>query len=147
MMIAVVLAGCARSTVETRRQERWGAYTGLSPEHQQMVDRGEVKYGMNEDAVYIAWGKPRQVLQAGDAKGETTTWLYEGTTSDTTYYWRVYEIQRKDGTVYLDRRLESNTDFHHYISAELIFREGRLESWRTLPRPASRTRWMPGPGY
>jgi hypothetical protein len=31
------------------------------------------------DAVYIAWGKPSQVLQGESSQGSTITWLYTGT--------------------------------------------------------------------
>jgi hypothetical protein len=88
-------AGCASpSTVTTRKQERAAAYAALSAEHQALVDAGRVAVGMGEDAVYMAWGKPAQVLQSGDATGLRTTWLYHGNTTDTYQYWH-YSVQRR----------------------------------------------------
>ncbi len=134
-----LLAGCASSTIESRREERFGAYTGLSEEHRQLVDAGEIRVGMSPDAVYIAWGKAAQVLRAGDSTGESTTWLYEGTAHDTVYGWRYYEIKRKDGTTELRREIDRDTNFKSYVSAELVFKNGRLERWKMLPRPSERT--------
>ncbi len=134
-----ILAGCARSTIESRREERFGAYTGLSDEHRRLVDAGEIRVGMSPDAVYIAWGKAAQVLRAGDQKGETTTWLYEGTAHDTIYGWRYYEFKRTDGTTELRRELDRDTNFKSYVSAELVFKNGSLERWKMLPRPSEKT--------
>lgn len=42
---------------------------------------------MSEDAVYIAWGKPAQILHQEDQRGASTTWLYEGAWMEETRYW------------------------------------------------------------
>ena len=133
-----LLAGCATTTIEGRRKERAGAYAGLSDDHRTMVDRGDIAVGMSEDAVYIAWGKPDQILKSGDKSGLKITWLYEGTTTDTHYFWQTYPSVDANGRQILERRLAPQTEFRDYVSAELIFRNGELERWRTLPRPASR---------
>lgn len=140
--LALVLAGlgCATpSTVDTRRQERATAYAALPAEHRTAADKGQLKVGMSEDAVYIAWGKPAQILQKGDASGESTSWLYHATTSDTYLNWRYQTMIRSDGSTFLDRTLDRDLEVREYVSAELTFADGRLKSWRTLPRPASRT--------
>lgn len=140
------LAGCATSTIEDRRTERASAYGALSGDHKSLVDEGEIEAGMSEDAVYIAWGKPDQVLHAGDRKGKTTRWIYEGTTADTHYFWEAFVVTRPDGSRVLDRRLIPRTEFRDYVSAELIFRDGELDSWKTLPRPPAR-RFHHAPRY
>ena len=63
ILLLVSLAGCATSSVESRRKERSSAYTSLSPEMKALVDQGRIQVGMPMDAVYIAWGKPAQILQ------------------------------------------------------------------------------------
>ena len=73
-----VLTGCTTSTVEKRKQERYGAYSALAPEMRSRVDAGQVKVGMTEDAVYIALGKPDQILQEETQAGATTRWHYLG---------------------------------------------------------------------
>ncbi|NJN05483.1 MAG: hypothetical protein HC814_02545, partial [Rhodobacteraceae bacterium] len=82
--LMLVLSGCARNTIENRKQERYGAYSALPPETRQLVDAGQIKVGMSMDAVYIAWGKPDQVLNSETAETLFITWLYEDTRSSRT---------------------------------------------------------------
>jgi outer membrane protein assembly factor BamE (lipoprotein component of BamABCDE complex) len=146
MAVLIGWAGCATSsTVATRKVERATAYGALSPEEQALVDQGQIRVGMNPDAVYVAWGQPAQVLKSGDATGETTTWLYTGTTSDTYHSWHYREYPRRDGSTYLDRSMDVDYTFRDYVSAELVFRGGKLERWRMLPKPMERDVLSPEP--
>jgi hypothetical protein len=133
--LTLLLAGCATSTIESRRQERPAAYAGLSPELKELVDQGLIRTGMPEDAVYIAWGKPAQVLhsQAGEG-GPTTTWLYHGGWMEETRYWNYREINY-GGKRHLERYLDRDYVPREYVSAEIVFVDGKVHSWRTLPRP------------
>jgi len=141
---SVLLAGCTTpSTVASRRAERPVAYEVLSPEDRAQVDQGQVRVGMPPDAVYIAWGKPAQVLESENAAGRITTWLYHGNSTDEHLFWNYREYPRRDGAVYMERFLDRTYDFKSYVSAELVFRDGRLESWKTLPRPPENTRYNP----
>ena len=141
VFLGVVLlgVGCATSTVEKRRVERADVYGQLSEAHRDLVDKGDITAGMTEDAVYIAWGKADQVLRRGDKTGESTRWLYEGTTADTHFYWIAESVTLADGRRILDRRLVPRTEFRDYVAAELVFREGKLESWEMMARPPSRS--------
>jgi outer membrane protein assembly factor BamE (lipoprotein component of BamABCDE complex) len=146
MAVLMGMAGCATSsTVATRKVERAAAYGALPPEEQALVDQGQIRVGMNPDAVYVAWGQPAQVLKSGDATGEITTWLYTSTTSDTYRSWHYREYPRRDGSTYLDRSLDVDYAFRDYVSAELVFRNGKLERWRMLPKPMERDILSPGP--
>jgi hypothetical protein len=131
----LLLAGCATSTVESRKKERWSAYSALSPEEKELVDRGQIKVGMGQDAVYIAWGPPAQILQnqAGNS-GVQTVWLYHSTTMQETRYWTFREVPYR-GHVFLERYLDRDYDPRDYVSAEIVFVDGKVASWRTLPRP------------
>ena len=120
-----MLAGCAtRSTIATRKQERLAAYNALPPEQKEAADRGQLKIGMSEDAVYIAMGAPDQILHSESAAGSTTTWVYMGQWMEETRYWT--------------RRGFVNRDYNSrsYVSAEIIFQNGKVASWQTLPRPS-----------
>jgi len=147
----LLLAGCASTPptdpkqVAKRRTEKAAAYAALSAEHQAVVDQGQIRVGLPEDAVYIAWGRPAQVLRSGDASGETITWLYEGTTTDDYLSWNYREVIRKDGTTYLDRFLDRDINIRTYVSAELLFRDGKLASWKMMPKPGSNTILAPQP--
>lgn len=126
LLAGALLTGCATTnTIESRRQERAAAYAALSPELKSFVDAGQIRKGMTEDAVYIAWGKPAQALQHEDQKGAATIWLYEGGWMEETRYW----IGRRHA------HLEHDYQPRTYIRAEIIFVDGKVASWRTLPQP------------
>lgn len=146
-----LLSGCSTPSntdpkrIAKRKVERAGAYAALTEEHKSLVDLGQLRVGMGEDAVYMAWGAPAQVLQSGDASGEVTTWLFEGTTTDDYLSWNFREVTRRDGTTYLDRFMDRDINIRIYISAELFFRNGALSSWKMLPRPPGNTILAPQP--
>ena len=122
----LLLAGCATtSTIQSREQERAAAYASFSPEVKALVNQGRIAVGMTPDAVYIAWGKPDEVLQSGNQNGEFTTWVYRGAFLEETRYW-------------VGRRfphLEHDYEPRSYVRAEIVFANGVVQSWRTLPEP------------
>lgn len=121
---SLLLAGCATSTIESRRRERADSFAALPPETKTLVNEGQVRRGMTQDAVYIAWGKPAQILQREDQQGMVTLWLYQGGWMEETRYWsHYYRVPIND---YQPRT---------YVSAEITFLNGVVNSWRTLPKP------------
>jgi hypothetical protein len=132
------LAGCAtKSTVEARRQERLSAYEALPPDQKGMVDVGQVRVGMSTDAVYIAWGKPSEILESEDPQqGHLVFWRYYGSTLQETRYWAYREVNRgRRGGLYLERYLTSDYSPRDYVRSEIVFKDGKVISWRTLPKP------------
>lgn len=119
-----LVTGCATSTIETRRRERAEGYASLSPETKTLVNDGQIRRGMTEDAVYIAWGKPAQILHEEDQRGMVTTWLYHGGWLEETRYWS-----------YHSRTPLYDYQPRTYVSAEITFVNGAVSSWRTLPKP------------
>lgn len=134
LLPVLILIGCATSTIDTRRQERLPAYTSLSADQKDLVDRGQIKVGMSADAVYIAWGAPAEVLEHETAQARLTTWIYHGQWMEESRYWTFREVSQ-DGTIFLERHLETDYFPRNYIRAEIIFENGQVKSWRTLPRP------------
>lgn len=132
------MTGCATpSTIETRRNEKPGAYVALASEEQKLVDEGQIKIGMSADAVYIAWGKPSEVLESEDGQqGRITTWRFYGSWMQESRYWAYRETRRGGDDLYLERYLVSDYQPRDYVRAEIHLKEGRVLSWRTLPRPA-----------
>jgi hypothetical protein len=131
-----LLTGCATSnTVEKRRAERSTAYAALPAEQQALVANGQIKVGMSMDAVYIAWGKPAQVLESENERGAVTTWLYEGGWMQESRYWDYRQVGTGPN-LYLERYLINDYQPRTYVRAQLRFVEGRLKEWQTLPRPA-----------
>jgi hypothetical protein len=76
---ALVLAGC--STVESRISENPGLFQSLSPRDQQLVQQGQIRSGMSQNGVWLAWGSPDRKT-VGSMRGTATeTWIYlQGTT-------------------------------------------------------------------
>lgn len=130
-----LLAGCATSsTIESRKRERAAAYAALAPETQALVDRGQIKVGMSTDAVYIAWGRPGEILQSEDHRGAVTIWLYHGGWMEETRYWSYRQIGSGE-SAYLERYLERDYQPRTYVRAEIVFANGVVRQWRTLPQP------------
>lgn len=132
------MVGCATpSTVESRRVEKMSAYDSLPAELKATVDAGQIRVGMPMDAVYIAWGKPSEVLESEDAQGHLTTWRYYGSVLQEQRYWAYRETSRGSGRggVFLERYLTSDYSPRDYVRSEIVFTEGKVNSWRTLPKP------------
>lgn len=130
----VVVLGCSSSSIEKRRAEKSAAYTSLNPEFRELVDQGQIKVGMPQDAVYIAWGKPEEILQSESTGGRQEVWLYHGSWLEKRRYWS-YRESIYGGRPYLERYIDHDYDPRTYVSAEIVFADGVVKSWRTLPRP------------
>ena len=70
----LTLAAC--STPLSRSHDRPAAFKKLSPADQDLVLHGEVRKGLDQDAVYIAWGSPSWKKVAGSGKEGVETWIY-----------------------------------------------------------------------
>jgi hypothetical protein len=136
IFLIVVLSGCAtRQSPELRRQERAAAYANLAPEFKALVDQGQIKMGMPMDAVYIAWGKPSNVIQGESPQGSTVTWLYYGTTFEEYRYWGYRSLDYYHGYSWPSPSMETDYVPRQYVRAEVTFENGIVRSWRQLPRP------------
>lgn len=129
-----LLCGCARSTLESRKQERYGSYTALAPEAKSLVDQGQIKVGMPMDAVYIAWGKPSQAVSSEGPEGAFTTWIYQSTALEPYTYWVVRPyVHSRYG--YGDPYLAHDYYVRTYVSAEVVFQDGKVKRWSLFPSP------------
>lgn len=138
MLAALFAGGCATSTIESRKQERSAAYTSLAPEQRSAVDQGQIKVGMNMDAVYMAWGKPSGILSGESTEGALITWLYH----DTYYEYYPYYPYWSYAYCYGPRPFYGGPYYfgygyqpHTYVRAEVHFLNGLVHEWRSLPRP------------
>lgn len=134
-VLALALAGCATSTLESRKKERYGAYASLSSEQKASVDQAQIKVGMSMDAVYIAWGKPSQILTSETASGSQVRWLYSGTYLQSFSYWAYPGYYGPYRWGYCGPEFVHDYVVLNYIRAEVIFEGGLVKQWRTLPRP------------
>jgi hypothetical protein len=123
LLAGLLLAGCAtHSTVPSRKKERAAAYAALPPDLQTVVDSGNVKRGMDTNAVYIAWGQPGQVNSGETDAGQTMTWSY-------------YGFYMQQATVWGAHHVYYNSYPVNYISAQVIFTNGLVKQWQTYPAP------------
>ncbi len=73
----IFLTGC--TTPQDRISEHPEIYQSLSPKDQELVTHGQIRSGMSESAVWLAWGNPDQKVQ-GEMRGRATeTWIYTQT--------------------------------------------------------------------
>lgn len=134
--LLLLSCGCATTrTLESRKQERYGTYAGLSTEQKTSVDLGQIKVGMPMDAVYIAWGKPHQILTSETAAGTQVRWLYAGTHLQSFSYWTYPGPFGPFSRAYAGPTFAHDYVMMNYIRAEVIFEGGLVKEWRTLPSP------------
>jgi hypothetical protein len=71
---ALILAGC--STPQSRISDHPDIYQGLSSRDQALVNQGQIRSGMSQNAVWLAWGSPdRKII--GNMQGHPTeSWIY-----------------------------------------------------------------------
>ena len=76
---AIFLAGC--ETTENRISEHPDIYQSLSHRDQALVSQGQIRSGMPQNAVWLAWGSPEQKTH-GEIRGHAAeTWIYVWTRS------------------------------------------------------------------
>jgi len=136
LLLAALAAGCATNTLEKRKQERSSAYDSLSPEARELVDKGQIKIGMLMDAVYIAWGRPSQIITGQSSDGTAlTTWVYHGTTWQEHRYWNYHHYRRGRHGYYTTPILDYDYVPQSYVVAEVVFENGVVKSWRNTTQP------------
>lgn len=134
VLAGLCVAGCATNTIEKRREQKASVYAALDAELKAAVDQGQIKVGMTPDAVYIAWGKPSQVLTSESSDGSYITWLYQNHRLKSYHYWTTHTFLYED---YHWRHPYLATSYYpvEYVSAEVVFQDGKVKEWRTLPAP------------
>ena len=135
LSLSLLLVGCASTAknFDKRRTERLSAYNALSPDFRAAVDQGQIKIGMSQDAVYIAWGPPSEVLKSANEQGELTRWLFYGSYLQEQRYWTGSRGGYHRGIP--SERLQFDYIPRDYVSAEILFANGVVKSWSMQPRP------------
>jgi len=145
LLLSLFLAGCATSTLEKRKAERRTVYQSLTLEFKTLVDEGRIKAGMTADAVYLAWGKPSEIVTAENPQGPYLLWLYKEVYLQPHSYWafrpdhwssvRSYYGRGRPEGIVLERRLEHSYESHEFVKAEVEFVNGAVTHWRERSRP------------
>ncbi len=125
LLATAAVAGC--SSVGSRKSERVDAYNALSARYRALVDEGFIDVGMSTNAVYIAWGKPYQIMRVDFPSGERTVWVYTGATSEQVPSWRY----RSTGNPYSTRFYEpaTTTILRRRTSGWVSFEDGKVVSF------------------
>ena len=127
LLATAVVTGC--STVGSRKGERADAYNTLSARYRALVDEGFIDVGMNTNAVYIAWGKPYQIMRVDFPSGERTVWIYTGATSEQVSSWQY----RPSGNPYSTRTgtydRTTSTILRRRTNGWVSFEEGKVVSF------------------
>jgi hypothetical protein len=71
---ALIVTGC--ETTQSRISKHPEIYQRLSANDQALVSRGQIRPGMSQNAVWLAWGSPDRKI-TGSMRGHLTeTWIY-----------------------------------------------------------------------
>jgi len=71
---ALIFTSC--ETTGNRISKHPEIYQSLSASDQALVSRGQIRPGMSQNAVWLAWGSPERKI-AGNMRGhQTETWIY-----------------------------------------------------------------------
>ena len=71
---ALIITSC--ETTENRISKHPEIYQRLSANDQALVSRGQIRPGMSQNAVWLAWGSPERKI-TGNMRGHSTqTWIY-----------------------------------------------------------------------
>lgn len=147
LSLILLLAGCATNSVESRKKEKRVAYQGLSPGFKALVDQGQIEKGMSEEAVYVAWGKPTEILEMETAQGPFAKWLYKGiylqqeqresVRPDPFGSIYTYDPSARGSSLPYQRppTLEKKSVAHDYVKYEVNFLNGIVTGWSERARP------------
>ncbi len=77
LALAAFSAGCAtKSGAEKRIEKNPQLFGKLSDRDRELVRNGEVKEGMSQEAVFLAWGRPDRVMSGGRDGKSSEKWAY-----------------------------------------------------------------------
>jgi len=123
---ALVLTAC--STPETRIRQNPAAFSRLTPDQQELIKKGQIAVGFDQEMVQLALGEPDHIRTRTDAHGVGEIWSY------TTY-------ENADGVLlyrgWYHRYYLGDPFFPYYLNypvrrehehLRVIFRDGKVEA-------------------
>jgi len=132
LLALLLLTGC--SSIQSRIDRNPALFTGLTAEEQQLVLQGEVREGMNEDAVFLAWGEPDQRVTLSREGRTVERWIYLGPrTTIVTGVWGGSGYGRRTGGWWVDYPMSDTlflTELQPVRMAE--FHRAKVVAWAAL---------------
>lgn len=125
-----LLAAC--STPQKRAEERPEAFAQLSKADQKLVLNGQVREGLNEDAVYVALGRPSRKVRGSENGVGYERWIYSRVVSEPTRYHHMgyYHIGKHGPYPYC--HYSTHWDSYVVDTFEVQFRKGIVTGWAEL---------------
>ena len=100
------------------------------------VSKAKIHAGMSEDEVRATFGEPSQVLHSGSGASAATTWFYQETVYRERTVWRYRTVSSGFlGPTFLERYPETEFEKSSFMHLQIIFINGAVTTWQTLPRP------------
>lgn len=131
LLVAVIsLMGC--SSPQKRAESRPEAFARLSPDEQRLALEGRIREGMNEDAVFIALGRPSKTLSARRDGADQIHWVYSSIVTREIPSFSHSRFRGEDGRWY--GRSYYDPYYQSYVvdTFRVVFRDGRVIGWEEL---------------
>jgi hypothetical protein len=89
LVIGLFLSGCITQQAQRERRisQNIDLFYEFPEEAREMIRRGEVDIGFDEDMVDIALGRPDSISRRRDGEGESVIWQYFRSIKHTEYEW------------------------------------------------------------
>ncbi len=130
IVVMILSSGC--STIESRMREKQGAFNALSPEEKQLVQKGVIKTGMNQDAVYIALGTPSRSLAKSVKETVYTSWIYERLMTQSIPQWTYVYGRDCRGRVVAYPYYNPIYTYYDIPYFKVTFKNGKVVEWEQL---------------
>jgi len=134
-MTALILNSCSTMTPTDRIAENPHLYQTVPENERALVQSGEIRNGMNKNAVFLAWGAPNSPHVTGQNKTHSfVKWNYLRQTpivnynSAPYYYMDPYHHNRDYNNSY-NIFMNNNISYIDKIYASVTFINGKVSSW------------------
>jgi hypothetical protein len=126
----LAIVGC--STPETRSREKATSFEALKAEDQRLVLQGKIREGLNEDAVYVALGRPSRITRGQKEGKKEFSWIYSRLVTRTIPAYRPRVVRFRDGRSVIYDDYAPYYDSYLVDAFEVFFREGKVTGWKEL---------------
>lgn len=130
LIAPLILAAC--STPQKRAEQNPEMFAALSQDEQRLVLEGRIREGMNQDAVFIALGRPSRETEARLGGRDHLNWIYSRIVSrEIPNYSRRY-YRGADGSIYSRCYYDPYYDSYIVDTFRVIFEDGKVVGWEEL---------------
>lgn len=128
--VLALFTGC--STPQTRADQNPEAFAALSKEEQRLVLEGRIREGMNQDAVFIALGRPSRERESRMEGQSRINWIYSRIVSREIPNFSRRYYRGADGNVYSHCYYDPYYDSYIVDTFRVVFQNGKVIGWEEL---------------